>query len=94
MPKPAAGVLPDASRTAFKEWVDTNPLRVWRLSHDPKVSLLEAAQRLGVGMSMMQMYERGAHKPGRKVAGPIAELLGADWSEKWDAWYAQRPANR
>lgn len=92
MPKQAAAaVVSGASREAYVEWVDRNPLRAFRLAQDPKMGLLECASRIGVGMSMMQGYERGANKPG-KVADAVAALLGPDWSQRWDAWLADRPA--
>lgn len=93
MADPTPGVVLSAdSRAQFKEWVDRNPLRTWRHAQDPKLSILESAERLGVGMSMVQMYERGVHKPGAKSADRFAEYLGADWSDRWDAWLAARPA--
>lgn len=81
-----------ASRAARKDWVDQNPIRAWRLSHTPKLSILEAAERIGVGMSMVQMYERGVHKPGPDRNDALTELLGKDWSKRWDKWIATKPA--
>jgi hypothetical protein len=93
MPKsspPPAG-LTEEYREAVKEWVDRNPLRAWRLAQTPKVGILECAGLVGVGMSMMQMYERGAHKPGPSKHAAVARLLGPDWPEQWDAWLAAKP---
>lgn len=85
-------LISEADREATKAWVNRNPLRAWRFAQQPKrLSILEAASRLGVGMSMIQMYERGVHKPGPKTADQIAAALGADWSDRWDAWLASRP---
>jgi transcriptional regulator with XRE-family HTH domain len=90
-PQPPGVRLTVADRQAHQKWIETNPLRAWRLSQDPKVTILEAAELLGVGMSMVQMYERGVHKPGSKATDGFATYLGADWSERWDAWLAERP---
>lgn len=74
-----------------QEWVNQNPLRAWRLEQEPQITLHDTAARIGVGMSMLQMYERGVHKPGPKAADGLAELLGADWSDRWDRWLASQP---
>lgn len=92
MPNPTPGGVTSASREAVKEWVARNPLRAWRLAQTPKVTILEAASLLGVGMSMVQMYERGAHKPGPDRAAAFAKVLGSDWSSRWDDWLAAKPA--
>lgn len=90
-PSPPTQISQD-DRDAVKEWVDRNPLRAWRLGQQPKrLSILEAAQRIGVGMSMVQMYERGVHKPGPRKSEVLSRYLGSDWSDQWDAWLASRP---
>lgn len=94
MPKATRGTVVTAeSRSARKDWIDRNPLRAWRLAHDPKISILEAAERVGVGMSMIQMYERGVHKPGASKDDTLTKLLGADWSSRWDKWLASKPSD-
>lgn len=92
-PTPATGaaVVTDADREERQAWIDRNPLRAWRHSQPKRVSILEAAERIGVGMSMVQMYERGVHKPGPSKAQAVAAVLGSDWSDRWDAWLASRP---
>lgn len=84
--------ISDASRAARKDWIDQNPIRAWRLAHTPPLTILEAASRIGVGMSMVQMYERGVHKPGPDRDAALTELLGRDWSKRWDKWAAAQPA--
>jgi transcriptional regulator with XRE-family HTH domain len=88
---PSSGVLviTEADRIARAQWVNDNPLRAWRVSQ--KLTILEAAELLGVGMSMVQMYERGVHTPGPSRADSFAKLLGADWRTRWDKWLADRP---
>lgn len=94
MPKPTPGVtVTEADRDERQAWVDENPLRAWRHAQPKRVSILEAAERIGVGMSMVQMYERGVHKPGQKSADRLAKLLGDDWSKRWDVWLANRPVD-
>jgi transcriptional regulator with XRE-family HTH domain len=90
----AGTTVSDAARAARAAWTERNPLRAWRLRHKPKLTILEAAGELGVGMSMVQMYEKGVHKPGPSKDEVLTRLLGSDWSEKWDAWLAKRPADR
>lgn len=80
------------SRAARAAWVDQNPIRAWRLAHTPKLTILDAADRIGVGMSMIQMYEKGVHKPGPDRNDTLVELLGKDWSKKWDKWVEAKPA--
>jgi hypothetical protein len=81
------------TKTAEERWIDTGPIRAWRHSRTPPIPLLTAAGRLGVGMSMMQMYERGIHKPRASKHATFAEVLGEDWSERWDEWLARRPTD-
>lgn len=88
MPNRELTITP-ASRKAQAEWVERNPLRAWRKSQ--KLSILDAAGHVGVGMSMMQMYEKGAHRPGPGKHATMANLLGSDWSTRWDAWLNSRP---
>ena len=91
MSDPSPGVtITEESRAATTSWIDQNPLRAWR--REQKATILETAGRLGVGMSMVQMYERGVHKPGADRAAAFEKLLGSDWSERWDRWLASRPA--
>lgn len=91
-PKTAGLVLTVADREAHQQWIERNPLRLWRNAQQPKrLSILEAAELLGVGMSMIQMYERGVHKPGAKSEAAFATYLGSDWSKRWDKWLAERP---
>lgn len=85
--------LTDEERTAFREWVDQNPLRRWRFSHQPRqLPILEAAQRFGVGMSMIQMWERGVHRPGPTKMKVLAHHLGDSVDVVWDEWLASKPA--
>lgn len=92
MPDSPGLLVSPADRDAVKAWVNSNPLRVWRFAHEPRrLSILEAAELVGVGMSMIQMYERGVHKPGPSKTDRLASLLGTDWSDRWDAWLAARP---
>lgn len=92
MAKKSVGViLTPADREAQKAWVDRNPIRAWRFAQDPRLTILEAAELLGVGMSMIQMYERGVHKPGARSAEACATYLGEDWSARWDRWLKSRP---
>jgi transcriptional regulator with XRE-family HTH domain len=94
VPSPGQPLLiTQADRDAIKAWVNDNPLRAWRHAQQPRrLSILEAAELVGVGMSMIQMYERGVHKPGPSKTERLASLLGPDWSERWDAWLAARPS--
>lgn len=91
MPTSPPGGVTDASRQARKEWVQRNPIRAWRYSHTPRLSLLDAADRIGVGMSMIQMYERGVHRPTGARADNLAALIGDDWAQQWDQWLAAKP---
>lgn len=92
-PKSRGTVVTAKSRSARKDWIDRNPLRAWRLKHDPKITILETAERVGVGMSMIQMYERGVHKPGPSKDDVLTRLLGRGWSKQWDEWLASKPAD-
>lgn len=81
----------DPGHAAFAAWVEQNPIRVWRHSRDPHVPLHEAASRLGVGMSMIQMYERGVHRPGPSRKAQFAAVLGESWASDWDTWLKNKP---
>lgn len=78
-------------RTPTEAWIDRGPLRTWRHSQDPPMSLMDTASRLGVGMSMMQAYEKGVHKPRLSAHPKFEALLGEGWLDRWDAWLADRP---
>lgn len=79
-----------ASRRQFKDWVNENPLRVWR--QHGEVSIMETASRLGVSMTLIQLWERGVHVPSEMNMTKLISLLGPGTVERWSEWYNRRPS--
>lgn len=72
---------------------DKNPLRVWRKAHG--LTQAQAALRVGVSMTTLALWERGAMQPGpdrwidiARVTGQTADAARAAWSE----WVSQMVA--
>jgi transcriptional regulator with XRE-family HTH domain len=84
--------LPALSDPTFKQWVDQCPLRRWRYSFSPHVSIMEAAARLGVSMTLIQLWERGVHIPSGENMCRLQELIGTDTVAEWAEWFHTRPS--
>lgn len=86
----AKGVIVD--QEAYRKWVDANPLRKWmRTNH---VAIMDAASRMGVSISIIQLWSRGAHTPSPESMAKIAALTETDpkaLSRSWKTWLGKRP---
>lgn len=79
------------AHTAYKTWIDENPLRKWRLEND--LSIMAVASMLGAGMSTVQTWENGAHWPKPESFEKIGGLIGdPNIEESWQAWLDSRPS--
>jgi len=73
-----------------KEWVESNPLRTFRKAN--RLSLMEIASRMGVGLSAIQTWERGVHIPTGPNMGNLSAIMeDAELEKKWAEWYEARP---
>lgn len=76
----------------LKEWMERNPLRVWRKSHTPKLSLRRTAALLGVNTSSVQTWEEGSGMPNAQNMTSIAIVTkDEDLPRRWYAWWAEGP---
>jgi transcriptional regulator with XRE-family HTH domain len=85
------------SATTFKDdlqqWVEKNPLRVWRKKQG--LSASDAALALDLNYSSFQPWERGSYRPMEESMQKMADAMGIKLStldKKWSDWYAKRPA--
>lgn len=77
---------------ALKEWVEANPLRRFRKENG--ITMMQAASMMGVGMSSVQLWEKGAQRPGEESLKKIGTLVrDPKISETWQQWYAARPGS-
>jgi transcriptional regulator with XRE-family HTH domain len=77
-----------------KEWVEGNPLRVWRKSK--KYSIMEVAAMMNVSHVTIHMWENGSTFPRRERLTGILKLLSngdADLGpafNRWIAWWDRK----
>lgn len=66
-------------------WVERNPLRTWRARTG--TTLFSAAVQLGVSMTSISKWEKGAGQPTPENMAALARLTGdAAIAEAWAAW--------
>lgn len=78
-------------RDGWDAWVDSNPLRRWRKSHQPPISIMEASARVGVSMTAVVLWEKGSATPGEINMAALTALIGKNAPADWDAWTASKP---
>lgn len=78
------------STTSFSEWMERNPLRSWRKASG--TSIMEAASRLGVSMTTIQLWERGVNVPTDENLQSLQGLIGDD-AMRWADWWNGKPSN-
>jgi len=78
------------TKVEIRSWIEENPLRQFRNKNG--LTLMDAAGLLGVGMSTVQVWEKGASTPKDDKLERLAELLGEPKIEKtWETWLQSRP---
>jgi hypothetical protein len=73
-----------------REWVERNPLYLWRHTGPSKVSRMEAAGILGVSTYAVSAWENGASRPNEESMDRLSGLLGYPARSAWNAWEEQR----
>lgn len=73
------------------EWVEQNPLRVWRTEHNK--SQHWAGAQVRVSLATIQNWERGTSSPRRQNMRMLEQLTRDPLLEsKWNGWAISRPA--
>ena len=75
-----------------REWVEKNPLRVWR--RETKTPQMAVASVVGVSVFAVQTWEIGSNRPNPEHMEKLARLVGRapeDFAHEWDSWLAARP---
>lgn len=91
---------PPGATITYDEWVEQNPLRIWRLANG--VSQFSAAVSLGVTPNAVSGYEHGRMQPRTEVLTRIGRLVRPDLAVPlaqarhdikiaWRAWRDQEP---
>lgn len=83
--------VPQAHRKAFRTWREECPLRKWRKSHEPPITIVDAASMLGVSMTLIQLWEKGVHYPSPENMTKLVSILGAKTPGVWASWLNQKP---
>jgi DNA-binding transcriptional regulator YiaG len=82
----------DKDFEAQREWIERNPIRVYRKEHD--ITILGFAAYLGVTLSTVQRWEVGGMTPTQSNAERLADMIGVSGAEfwnRWHTWYESRP---
>ena len=72
----------------FKEWIERNPLRVWRKERG--VTFMELSSILEVNTVSIQQWENGSVTP-RPANLEKLTRLDPSLAKKWDVWLSEKP---
>ncbi len=78
----------------YKVWVDRNPLRAWRLSQQPRQTLMSVATACGASFTTIMLWENGSTTPGPERMEAIAAVMGKpvlELAKEWLEWRKSRP---
>lgn len=78
------------NQVIHEEWIERNPLRVWR--RDQGLSVSQVASILGVTIMTLGMWEKGITTPNSDNMNNLNELFADDLTEAWDQWKSDRPS--
>lgn len=82
--------MPTILKTKVRQWVERNPLRIWRKEHG--LSLNNAAALLGVGMWSVHGWEAGSYIPNAQNMAKIVEITKIeDMRDRWARWFEDGP---
>ena len=74
---------------SYKSWVESNPLRLWRLVTG--TALVEVAAKIGASTSAVQKWESGGGRPSDENMDKLTRLTGIDGLvQDWDEWERKR----
>jgi hypothetical protein len=71
------------------EWVETNPLRVWR--HERGFTISDVSTKCGNAFSGVYQHEQGGYKPSEAAMKKYASMMRvshAALNAAWDSWLA------
>lgn len=80
--------------TQLGNWLNDNPLRVWRLKNKPKVTLLVVSIEIDCSIQSVINWENGSTLPRLASMRALARLMGTTQPHldtAWAAWNAARP---
>lgn len=86
----ASGVITNPK--AYEDWTQSNPLRKWM--RDNHVSIMDAAARMEVSISIIQLWSKGVHVPDEESMIKISALMDVDPKtvrRLWRVWMSKRP---
>ena len=74
----------------FQTWLNQHPLKLWRKSHSPRISIRTLAAMLEVNPATIVNWEGGSALPQRSNMTRI-EALDSSIPQAWEAWYREKP---
>ena len=78
-------------KSQIKEWIEQNPLRVWRKRNG--LALHHVSSQLGVGLFTIQTWENGNSIPNSQNMAAIIEMTNNEnISAEWKEWYLNAPS--
>lgn len=79
-----------SDKRVWKDWIEDNPLRTFRKERE--ITVMEAATRLHISLSMIQMWERGVHFPSpENMAKIVAFTEDPEIEQRWVTWKNSQP---
>jgi DNA-binding transcriptional regulator YiaG len=76
---------------AIRNWIEEGPLRTWRKSQTPKVSIHQASAMLNVTPSTIQLWESGG-VPRFENMNILAEVTeNREIVHDWKQWLDKKP---
>jgi transcriptional regulator with XRE-family HTH domain len=82
-----SAVLP---KDKFMEWVERNPLRIWRIENN--VSMAQISGMIEVSVTSIARWEFGSTVPSKSGMDKLALILGDSIRTNWAKWTTARLA--
>lgn len=84
-------VMPVVLKDELREWVNRNPLRVWR--REQGLSMRDVASLMGVSLASVESWEYGNAIPNDVNMSLLMRLTNIpDLPVQWNSWYREAPS--
>lgn len=81
---------PPIYKSKRDEWVERNPLRMWRKAN--KITLMKLAPQIECSILAVQLWESGSNRPNPKNMDKLIRIMrDPTLPQRWTAWAQSCP---